>query len=156
MHMYTANQTRARYSSMSEDLKQNEERQTELLSALGKLACAGSHCLSTTEATSHDWRALQCTLCDSSNVSNRDDEVYWNNRSHGEDWRDAVAAIIAITREHKFQHSSRSRVLMAIAIGRIFNHISDPDYLSLEMCESGQWLLGSLSRSLRELKIAAT
>lgn len=140
---------------MSEDLKQNEERQIELLSALGKLACAGSHCLSTTEESS-DWRTLQCTLCDTSGVSHRNNEVYWNNRSHGEDWKDAVAAMIAITKEHKFQHSSKSRVLMAIAIGRVFNHISDPDYLSLEMCESGQWLLGSLSRSLRELKIAAT
>jgi serine/threonine-protein kinase ATR len=64
--------------------------------------------------------------------------------------------MIAIIGQRKFQHSSKSRVLMAIAIGRVFNHISDSDYLSLENCESGQWLLGSMSRSLRELKIAAT
>jgi serine/threonine-protein kinase ATR len=141
---------------MSDDVKQNEVQQNELLSALGKLACAGSHCLDTTDTTSRAWRALQCTLCDTPNVSERDSQVCWNSSSHGEDWKNAVAAILAITRETKFQHSSKSRVLMAIAIGRVFNHISDPDYLNLEMCEAGQWLLGSLSRSLRELKIAAT
>lgn len=45
---------------------------------------------------------------------------------------------------------------MAAAIGRLFDHISDADYLNLDVCELGQWLLASLSRSLRELKIAAT
>lgn len=45
---------------------------------------------------------------------------------------------------------------MAVAIGRVFNHISDAEYLNLETCALGQWLLGSMSRSLRELKLAAT
>lgn len=141
---------------MSEDGKQNEDQQNQLLLALGKLACAGSRCLDTTNTTLEKWQTLHCALCDVPNVSDRDNEVYWNNSSHGEDWKDAVATILAITREHKFQNSSKSRVLMAIAIGRTFNHISDPEYLNLESCESGQWLLGSLSRSLRELKIATT
>lgn len=44
---------------------------------------------------------------------------------------------------------------MAIAVGRVFNHISDPGYLDLENCELGQWLLTSMRASLRELKIAA-
>jgi serine/threonine-protein kinase ATR len=146
---------RARYSSMPEEPKQSEGQQHELLSALGKLACAGAHCLDT-NSTSRDWRTLYCTLCDTSSVSVRKSAMYWNNRNYGDDWKNAVAGIVAIIREHKFQHSSKSRVLMATAIGRVYNHISETDYLSLENCEAGQWLLGSLSRSLRELKIAAT
>jgi serine/threonine-protein kinase ATR len=146
---------RSRYSSMLEEPNQNEEQQHELLSALGKLACAGAHCLGT-NGTSRDWRTLYCTLCDTSSVSVWDSELYWNNSSYGDDWKHAVAGIVAIIRQQKFQHSSKSRVLMATTIGRVYNHISDTDYLSLENCEAGQWLLGSLSRSLRELKIAAT
>ena len=64
--------------------------------------------------------------------------------------------MLAITKEAKFQASNKCRVLMAVAIGRVFNHISDSEYLNLEVCELGQWLLGSMSRSLRELKLAAT
>jgi serine/threonine-protein kinase ATR len=74
----------------------------------------------------------------------------------GEDWKDAIAGMLTIIKEPKFQSSPKARVLMAVAIGRMFNHISDVDYLNLESCELGQWLLGSMSRSLRELKLAAT
>jgi serine/threonine-protein kinase ATR len=88
-------------------------------------------------------------------MKGRDPKVYWDSSDRGEDWRDIVAALLMITKEPKFQNSTRPRVLMAIAIGRLFNHIADPDYLNLEVCELGQWLLASLSRSLRELKVAA-
>lgn len=82
--------------------------------------------------------------------------MYWNNNDSVEDWKEVVAAILAITKEALFQKSSKARIIMAVAIGRVFNHVSDTDYLNLEICESGQWLLGSMSRSLRELKLAAT
>ena len=82
--------------------------------------------------------------------------MYWNSDDGAEDWKEVIAAMLTITKEDMFQNSSKARVLMAVAIGRIFNHVSDPDYLNLEVCELGQWLLGSMSRSLRELKLAAT
>lgn len=66
-----------------------------------------------------------------------------------------MAAMLVIIKESKFQASPKARVNMAVAIGRVYNHISDVDYLNLEVCDLGQWLLGSMSRSLRELKLAA-
>jgi serine/threonine-protein kinase ATR len=151
-----ANTARAKYSNLSNDTNQNEVAQCEILSAIAKLACSGSHCLQSSEASLHNWKTLNCTLCDVESDSDRDTNVYWNDKCDSEDWKDALAAMLVITKEPKFQASAKARVQMAVAIGRVFNHISDVDYLSLEICELGQWLLGSMSRSLRELKIAAT
>ena len=146
---------RAKYSSLPENPKQNEAAQLQLLSALGKVACAGSRCLQTNNAVSEHWQKLSCTVCDSSAAKDQGLRVYWDRSDRGEDWKEVIAALLTITKEPKFQNSAKPRVLMAIAIGRLFDHISDPDYLNLEVCELGQWLLALLSRSLRELKIAA-
>lgn len=127
-----------------------------MLVVLGKVACAGSRCLQSTGSISEHWQQLSCTLCEKTPSSDRIPEVYWNTNDSGEDWKEVVVALLAITKEPKFQNSTKPRVLMAVAIGRLFNHISDPDYLDLDVCELGQWLLASLSRSLRELKVAAT
>ncbi|KAF2633644.1 hypothetical protein BU25DRAFT_381226 [Macroventuria anomochaeta] len=146
----------AKYSSLPEHPKQNEAAQQQLLIALGKVACSGSRCLQANRNGYEHWQKLNCSLCDGPAVKVRNAEVYWDRNDRGEDWKEVVAAILAITKEPKFQNSARPRVLMAVAIGRLFNHISDPDYLNLEVCELGQWLLACMSRSLRELKIAAT
>ena len=86
----------------------------------------------------------------------RDSLVNWDRQDSGEDWKGAIAALTAVALEEIFQQSSRPRILFAIAIGRIFNHIADPDYLSLEMSSLGEWLLKSMQRSLRELRIVAS
>jgi serine/threonine-protein kinase ATR len=141
---------------MDDESTQNEEQQCELLSAFAKIACAGSRCLKTLSTSPQHWRASTCILCDTAGISNHEHKSYWNDVSDGDDWKDTIASMLVVTKEPKFQSSPKARVLMAVAIGRVFNHISDVDYLSLETCELGQWLLGSMSRSLRELKLAAT
>ncbi|KAF1947946.1 hypothetical protein EJ02DRAFT_429695 [Clathrospora elynae] len=146
------NIVQARYSSMSDDDQQNANAQFEILTALARIACAGSRCLE----LSHSSKTYSCVLCDPSISCERSATIYWNNQDDSESWKDAIAAMLAITKEAKFEASTKSRVLMAVAIGRVFNHISDPDYLNLEICELGQWLLNSMSRSLRELKLAVT
>lgn len=151
-----ANKHRNKYDYMPDETQQNEVQQCELLSAFAKIACAGSRCLETLIAASGQWKTYICTLCDASSMSEQHFNPYWNEQGDGEDWKDAIAAMIVITKESKFQSSPKARILMAVAIGRFFNHISDVEYLNLETCELGQWLLGSLSRSLRELKLAAT
>lgn len=131
--------------------------QFRLLSALAKIACAGTQSLKQSNPSSEQWEDLSCILCDDiSGTPKRDPAVYWDSHDGSEDWKDVIAAMLAISKETKFQMSTKSRVLMAVAIGRVYNHISDPEYLNLEMCELGQWLLASMSRSLRELKLAAT
>lgn len=152
----SAHNTRAKYSSFPEPPKHNEAVQLQILAATGKVACAGSRCLQTNKSGSKHWQKLSCILCDGPTARDRGQEVYWDGSDRGDDWKEVIAALLAITKEPKFQNSTRPRVLMAITIGRLFNHISDPDYLNLEVCELGQWLLACMSRSLRELKIAAT
>jgi serine/threonine-protein kinase ATR len=138
------------------DATQIDVQQCGLLLAFTKIACAGSRCLDTPHQVSQDWRASICTLCDGAGAADYESKPYWNENEVGEDWKDAIAAMLAITKEPNFQASSKARVLMAVSIGRVFNHISDDEYLNLETCELGQWLLGSMSRSLRELKLAVT
>jgi serine/threonine-protein kinase ATR len=141
---------------MDDDSTNGELQQLEWLSAFAKIACAGSRCLQTPSNSSRLWKTSTCSLCDTTNTPTQDAAPYWNEVGDGEDWKDAIAGMLTIIKEPKFQSSPKARVLMAVAIGRMFNHISDVDYLNLESCELGQWLLGSMSRSLRELKLAAT
>jgi serine/threonine-protein kinase ATR len=150
-----ADSYRNKYDAMPDDSQDNEAQQCELLSAFAKIACGGSRCLKAPVFGSEKWKASICTLCDMPGMREQHFSPYWNEQGDDEDSKDAIAAMILITKESKFQNSPKARVLMAVAIGRVFNHISDVDYLNLEMCELGQWLLGSLSRSLRELKLAS-
>jgi serine/threonine-protein kinase ATR len=129
--------------------------QRDLIAALTKIACAGSRSLELPGSASHSLKILNCTLCDNKVQQVRDETVYWNIQDGAENWKDVIAAMLAIIREAKFQASSQSRILMAVAIGRVYNHISDAEYLALENCELGQWLLACMTRSLRELKLAA-
>ena len=140
---------------MVDDEQQNQHVQKDILMALTKIACARCQSLELPRSGSRSLNSLSCTLCDIEIPQARDEAVYWNIQDGEENWKDVIAAMLAITREAKFQASSRSRILMAVAIGRVFNHISDPEYLALENCELGQWLLACMSRSLRELKLAA-
>lgn len=133
-----------------------EDMQKTLLQAFAKIACASTRSLEVCEPYSDDWKDLTCTLCDIPSSTKRSAESYWNIVHSSEDWKDVIAAMLAMTKEAAFQTSNKSRVLMAVAIGRVYNHISDPAYLNLEICELGQWLLSSMSRSLRELKLTST
>lgn len=144
---------------MHEESDENETQQCEMLSAFARIACAATDCLNTSKEHPHNWKLMVCTSCDEAAAPGKGLKNAWDEITDvvdNEDWIDCMAAMLAITREPKFQASPKARVLMAVAIGRVFNHISDNDYLKLETCELGQWLLGSMSRSLRELKLAAT
>jgi serine/threonine-protein kinase ATR len=82
--------------------------------------------------------------------------MYWDlHEECNEDWKDVISALLAITEMQEFQESTKPRVLMASALRRVFNHISDTDYLNLANSSLGKWLLASMSRSFRELRIAA-
>lgn len=147
---------RSVYAQFPEDPQASEDKQCEMLAAIGRVACAGSACLDLVNVDEVSWKSATCALCDTPGSLIHESALHWNHQILGEMWKDIVAGLIAITQEEKFQHSSRPRVLMAVAIGRIFNHISDAEYLSLEVSPLGEWLLKSMQRSLRELRIAAS
>jgi serine/threonine-protein kinase ATR len=141
---------------MPDDVTQSEKQQCGLLSAFARIACAGSGSLEGARVDSHDLKLSNCTVCDGPSSASREGRLYWNEAAYGEDWKDAIAAMLVITKEPRFDQTPKARVYMALAIGRVFRHISDVDYLYLEACELGQWLATSMSRSLREHKLAAT
>jgi serine/threonine-protein kinase ATR len=141
---------------MMDDEQQNERVQVDLMTMFAKIACAGSRCLEPSQSTSLPLHLLSCVLCDTNARHERGTMTYWNEQDDTESWKETIGAMLAITKEPAFEESLQARILMAVAIGRVYNHISDSEYLSLEVCELGQWLLTSMSRSLRELKLAAT
>ena len=98
---------------------------------------------------------MGCQVCDAFQSSPRGQETYWDNRIGVDELKDTFAALMAITSIQEFEHSPKDRVLMALAIGRIFNHISDASYLDMENCDLAKWLLASMSRSQREVRIAS-
>lgn len=140
-----------------EYVARDEAGRCELLVAFGKVACAGSRCLQISGEVTNlvETYNYPCRLCDGHQKHDSTIANYWNESGTGEDWKDTIAALLTITQVPEFQKSTKPRVLMALAIGRIFNHISSAEYLDLEHCSLGQWCLASLSRSIRELRIAA-
>ncbi|KAF2206005.1 hypothetical protein GQ43DRAFT_427658 [Delitschia confertaspora ATCC 74209] len=139
--------------------KLDEEGRCNLLAAFEKIACAGSRCIEAIEDETSLWDNLPCSLCDGSQKLDRNSiPTFWNDTGSGEDWKDVIAALLAITQIDEFETSTKPRVLMAFAIRRIFNHISDPDYLDLENCALGQWCVRNTNnthKAPRELRIAA-
>ena len=134
--------------------QQDDIKCCELLSAFGRMPCAGSRCLTSVPSSSaeSEWA---CSICDNSYPLDRKPSTYWNASDRGDDWKDVISALMVITGLDTFRESSQPRITMALVIGRVFNHISEAGYLNLETCSLGQWLLGSLNRSLRELRVAS-
>ncbi|KAF2115782.1 hypothetical protein BDV96DRAFT_599348 [Lophiotrema nucula] len=135
-------------------LVRTEAQRCDMITAFGMVACAGSGYLDKHNEAEEE-RAT-CILCDRPNSNERQDSMSAQIRPEwGRDWKDALACLLAITEIQDFRESSRPRVHMALAIRRVFNHIRDADYLNLEHCSLGQWLLASMNRSLRELRVAS-
>ena len=112
---------RTRYSSMMDDERQNERTQVDIMTAFTKIACAGSRCLEPSQSASQPLQSLVCMLCDANSRNGRDAAMHWNEQDDAESWKDAIAAMLAITKEPEFEASSQSRVLMAVAIGLRFS-----------------------------------
>jgi serine/threonine-protein kinase ATR len=154
--MSQADRYREKYLNMPEDPLHSEHDQCKLLSAFGRIACASSRCLQAPAANSDDWREFTCIVCDATEPQTHEQSIHWDKDISDETWKDVIAALDAITQEDKFNKSSKPRVLMAIAIRRVFSHISDPEYLDLEISPLGKWLINAMTRSLRELRITAS
>jgi serine/threonine-protein kinase ATR len=54
-----------------------------------------------------------------------------------------------------FGTAKRPRVLAMLMLKKFALHYEDPEFLDLEKSPLGQWCLGSLKSSVRELRIAA-
>lgn len=132
-----------------------EQKRCDLLLALGLLACAGSDCLQCDTDTHGHLQDMACNLCDAAHTFQRNERGYWDRGDNKGDWKNVTASLITICGLQEFRDSTKPRVHMALTLRRVFNHISNTEYLDLERSSLGQWLLGSMNRSLRELRICA-
>lgn len=144
----------SRYAAMPENQEESDQEQCRLLVAISKIACAGARCLQLSDSR-QTWENASCIVCDSTDVSRHVQSRYWNVGTNDTAWTRVIAGITMILEEETFEQSSRARVLMAVAIGRVFNHISSPGHLDLSN-PLGEWLVKTLTRSLREARIAAS
>lgn len=126
----------------------------ELIFAIGKLACAGSQTLQSDDDETN-WKLSTCCICDGDFSGASDEKACWDQGRGSEDWKEVIAALLQIIQRPNFRDSSRPRIFMALTIRRVFNHISQTPYLDLEESSLGEWLLASMSRSLRELRLSA-
>lgn len=136
----------------------SEDARCTLLSEklLGRVACAGSQCLVSANGSHDEFSNLSCKICDHPlRILDQHIPPYWNVNHHGEDWKEIVASLAALIEAPEVQKSKKPRILITLAIRRIFNHISDAEYLDLANSSLGQSCLRSLSSTLRELRIAA-
>ncbi|CAI6340552.1 unnamed protein product [Periconia digitata] len=146
---------RRKYSQMSSDKEESDQEQREILLAFSKIACAATQSLRSSGVRSGTWRDWNCSVCDEDGAQQDGTLKYWDAHSGNEAWVDAVAGMLAVIEQERFEQSAKSRILMAVAIGRVFNHLSCAEYLSLNS-SLGEWLLKTLTRSLREARIAAS
>ena len=136
----------------------SEDTRCVLLSEklLGRIACAGSQCLIGANGSHDELNNLSCKICDHPlRILDQHILPYWNVNNHGEDWKEIIASLAALIETPVVTESAKPRILIALAIRRIFSHISDAEYLDLANSSLGKWCLQSLCSPLRELRIAA-
>jgi serine/threonine-protein kinase ATR len=68
---------------------------------------------------------------------------------------EAILTFGNLIKSPAFGTARRPRVLAMYALRKFALHCDNPEFLDLDMSPLGQWCLGSLKSSLRELRIAA-
>jgi serine/threonine-protein kinase ATR len=68
---------------------------------------------------------------------------------------EAILIFSNLIKSTAFGASRRPRVLAMLMLKKFALHYDNPELFDLEMSPLGQWCLGSLKSSIRELRIAA-
>lgn len=68
---------------------------------------------------------------------------------------DAVVTFTKLIKSPAFAEARQPRVLAMVALKRFTSHFNNPDFKDLSSSPLGQWCVGSLTSSARELRIAA-
>ena len=132
----------------------SESERCQLLKILGFLPCAVSGSLvGEVRLDPANWS--KCSICHTTRRSLRDTRLPSKQDEQLSQECEAVLKCLEflITTEAS-QRSNKTRILVAHAIQKVMNHISDPVYLNVKAV-LGQWSLRSLQSSVRELRFAA-
>lgn len=129
----------------------NEESQCKAIELLGLVPCGVSGYLNAT-CTDSAITEPRCQVCDG--VPNLD-AVERDESMCREIRNDALLIFSNLAKSPAFANAKRPRVLAMLMLKKFALHYEDPEFLDLEISPLGQWCLGSLKSSVRELRIAA-
>lgn len=129
----------------------NEKEQCKAIELLGLVPCGASGYL---EATCTESAIInpKCALCEglpNPGPVERDEPTC---REVGSD---AILLFGALIKSAAFGSVKRPRVLAMMMLKKFAVHYDDLDFVDLEKSTLGQWCLGSLKSSVRELRLAA-
>lgn len=101
----------------------------------------------------NDLGPYYCSVCDSDESQNSDRQKVTDTANICELW----STLIGLVKlgEH-FRATPQTRIWGMMSLRRLINHTNDPDYLDAVANELGQWCIGSLDASIRELRLATT
>lgn len=121
--------------------------QCELLTKLGRVACAGDGTLALEQPGDLFGTEYRCTICDDSKPPGT--VKIWKN-SQFDELRKVATELVP-----HLQRSSKPRVAGMIALRHILMHDPNDEHVRLASSVFGEWCLQSLRSSIRELRVVA-
>lgn len=118
---------------------------------LGHIACGISGYLTVTREQGKIM-SFNCHMCQGNSLAKKN---LSENATFDKIKVEVIMALTNIMKSSTFLESRRSRVLAMIAIRKFAFHISNPEFLELEVSYLAQWCFQSLTSSIRELRVAA-
>jgi serine/threonine-protein kinase ATR len=129
----------------------NEEDQCKAIELLGLVPCGAAGYLSATR-TESAIKDPKCLLCEGMPDQ---DPVERDEPTCREISNQALLIFGNLIKSSAFGIAKRPRVLAMLMLKKFAVHYENLEFLDLEMSPLGQWCLGSLKSSVRELRIAA-
>jgi serine/threonine-protein kinase ATR len=136
----------------------DEQTRCQFISSLAKVACIACNY---TEHVDED-RVISapfiCSFCDTNELyQDRQSKstVFFDKGEHDSFCKELILVVNELIKHPDMNHSARPRILLTIAIRRLYNHISDSQMLDLFTSPTGQWCLKALTSSVRELRLIA-
>ncbi|QSS66872.1 phosphatidyl inositol 3-kinase [Histoplasma capsulatum] len=128
--------------------KLSEEDHCEVLTMIGRIACAGAGSLVIEQPSNVTGPQFRCLICDS--VSPRLPNNRPQESSHFSEICKTMTEIIPVV-----QGSRKARIAAMFGIRNIVMHDPKNENVALHSSPLGEWCLQSLRSSLRELRMAA-
>jgi len=129
----------------------NENGQCKAIELLGLVPCGASGYLEAT-CTESAITNPKCALCEG--LPNPE-PVERDESTCREVGSDALLLFGALIKSAAFGIAKRPRVLAMLMLKKFALHYDNSDFIDLEKSTLGQWCLGSLKSSVRELRVAA-
>jgi serine/threonine-protein kinase ATR len=148
MHFHVVDRSRLINISYS-FARLNDADRCEMMRLLALIPCISQH--SAKYSTERDGIVydLKCDFCDISALVGSIDKIVFMPL------REVKTILLSLLGLPEFEQSRKPRILAMLALRNLAMHHQEPDLIDLEESPLGQWCLGSLRSSVRELRVAA-